>query len=94
MPTVEALVFCSREIFGVPDYRDCMGALSAVPRHNDIQFFVEQQLRTQLPQANWPPFVDPRPSGSRREVVQVPKIWTYSRSSWGIVSRPKTDGYT
>lgn len=78
---VEAFVFCSADIFGFPNYRDCMGALSAVPTDEVVQFFVEQQLRTGLPEANWVTFVDPRSPGTRREVVQLPKLWNYGRSS-------------
>lgn len=78
---VESFIFCSRDIFGFPKYSDCMLALRAVPTDNVIQYFVEQQLRTGLPEANWATFVDPRPSGSKREVVQVPKLWNRRRSS-------------
>ena len=89
---VEAtFVYCSRENFGVPNYRDCTVALSVLPTTEIIQFFVEQQLRTGLPEANWAKFVDPRPFGSQREVVQVPKLWNHSRSRWNIVRRPITD---
>ena len=78
---VTTFVFCSREVFGIPEYRDCMDALSSVPRDNVIQFFVEQQLRTGLPVANWAPFTDPRPTESRKEIMQVPKLWNQGRSS-------------
>lgn len=74
--TVDGFVFCSREIFGVPKYSDCAGALSAVPTDNVIQFFVEQQLRTEPPEANWPQFFDPRPIGLQKAIVQVPKWWS------------------
>ena len=59
----------------------CVWALSAVPTETAIRFFVEQQLRTELPQANWAPFVDLRPFGSQGDVVQVPKIWSHGRPS-------------
>lgn len=81
MCIVDAFVFCSRQIFGFPNYTDCMGALSAIPTDNVVQFFVEQQLRTGLPEVNWPAFVDPRPFGSRKEIVQMPKFWNHGRSS-------------
>ena len=90
--TVEAtFVYCSREIFGFPNYEDCTVALSVVPTDEIIQFFVEQQLRTGLPEANWAKFVDPRPFGSQREVMQVPKLWNHSKSRWNIVRRPIID---
>lgn len=78
---VTAFVFCSRDVFGIPDYRDCMDALSSVPTENVIHFFVEQQLRTGLPEAGWAPFTDPRPTGSQKEIMQVPKLWSHGRSS-------------
>ena len=58
-----------------------MDALSSVPRDSVIRFFVEQQLRTGLPEANWALFTDPRPTGSRKEIMQVPKLWNQGRSS-------------
>ena len=76
---IEASVFCSREVFGRPRYRDCMQALSAVPTDKFVQFFVEQQLRTDFPGASWPQFVDPRPLGRQKKVVQVPKLWNYGK---------------
>ena len=74
-------MFCSREVFGVPNYRDCTRTLSAIPTDNVVQFFVEQQLRTALPGANWAPFVDPRPVGQQEPIVQVPKWWSYGKAS-------------
>ena len=83
---VEAFVFCSREVFGVPNYRDCTRALSAIPTDNVVQFFVEQQLRTALPGANWPSFRDPRPVGQQEPIVQVPKWWSYGKASLGTIA--------
>ena len=68
-----------------------MAALSAMPRDQDTRFFVEQQLRTRLPEGDWPPFLDPRPVELREEVVQVPKFWSFSRSSRSISTRPMTE---
>lgn len=79
--TVDAYVYCSRETFGAPRYTDCTGTLSAVPTDAVTQFFVEQQLRTGLPGANWYSFVDPRPVGLRKEVVQIPKWWSQGKST-------------
>ena len=81
VPILEAFVFCSKEIFGRPKYRDCMDALSAVPTSRFVQFFVEQQLRADYPGASWPPFVDPRPFGRQKQVVQLPKLWNYGKLS-------------
>ena len=81
---VEASVICSRETFGVPNYGDCTRALSVLPLDHDVRFFVEQQLRTGLPAANWDSFVDPRPSGLQNEAVQVPKLWNEGESNWGL----------
>lgn len=77
----KASVFCSREVFGIPKYRDCANALSAVPTDNVIQFFVEQQLRNPSPGADWSMFVDPRPVGSQQEIVQLPKFWSQGEIS-------------
>lgn len=63
-----------------------MGALSAVPTDEVVQFFVEQQLRTGLPEANWVTFVDPRSPGTRREVVQLPKLWNYGACNIALLS--------
>ena len=71
VPILEAFVFCSKEIFGCPKYRDCMDALWALPTSRFVQFFVEQQLRADFPGANWPPSVDPRPFRRRKQSCAV-----------------------
>lgn len=63
-----------------------MGALSAVPTDDVVQFFVEQQLRTGLPEANWARFADPRTSGSQKEVLQVPKLWSHGHCNIALLS--------
>ena len=72
----EALVFCSRENFGVPQYRSCMDALSSLRTEEIPRFFVEQQLRTTMPDGDWPPFVDHGPGRTQKDIVQIPKWWT------------------
>ena len=76
---LDALTFCSRNSFGIPRYRDCASALSAVPKDSSTRYFVEQQLRTRFPGENWVPFVDPRPPGLQKNVVQLPKWWSYGK---------------
>lgn len=39
-------------------------------------FFLEQQLRTSGPSADWLPFVHPRPAFAKELVVQLPKWWS------------------
>lgn len=72
----EALVFCSRENFGAPQYRSCMDALSSLPTEEHPRFFVEQQFRTTVPDADWAPFVDTRPGHTQKDIVQIPKWWS------------------
>ena len=54
VPILEAFVFCSKEIFGCPKYRDCMDALSALLTSRFVQFFVEQQLRADFREQTGP----------------------------------------
>ena len=83
--TVEASVFCSREIYGIPKYSDCQHALLAVPGEEVIHYFVEQQLRAGWSRKDWPSFDDPRRDPNKQKVVQVPKLWNAGgciRSAW------------
>ena len=77
----EALALCSKDIFGIPGYRDCMNALSAVPTDQNAQFFVEQQFREASTDADWAGFVDPRPWPYRKEIVQIPKWWSQGNNA-------------
>ena len=91
--TVEAFVFCSREVYGFPKYSDCQIALSGLPNQDVSHFFVEQQLRTRLPRYDWHSFDDPRPFRYRNKVVQVPKMWSVGRCTRSAWRRPIADEY-
>lgn len=68
---------CSH-IYGHPAPADCASALAKIPRDATSRFFVEQQMRTELPVANWIPFVDTRRSRPQ-PVSQLPKWWSRGR---------------
>ena len=76
---VNGRVYCSARSFGYTDSADCSAALLNLPENTEDQFFVEQQLRTALPTADWRPFVDSRPPAFHQVVVQTPKLWSHSQ---------------
>ncbi|KAM0794004.1 hypothetical protein BDR22DRAFT_895590 [Usnea florida] len=41
------------------------------------QWFLEQQVQTALPAADWRSWVDPRPPAIRQPFVQLPKWWSH-----------------
>lgn len=63
------------DINGSPTQADCTVALASLPRDTAVHYFVEQQMRTAPPVANWIPFVD---HGERdpQLIVQLPKWWS------------------
>lgn len=68
--------YCN-SIYGYPLYSDCTKVLSRLPQDEGTRFFVEQQLRSVPPRADWPPFEDPRPREHQQTVVQIPKWWSH-----------------
>ena len=91
--TVEASVFCSREVYGFPKYSDCQTALLGLPNQDVLHYFVEQQLRTGPPRYDWYSIHDPRPFRYRNKVVQVPKMWSDGRCSRSAWRRPIANEY-
>ena len=67
---------CSNERYGSPASESCLEAVSKIPQDRTLRYFVEQQLRTAPPQADWPGFQDSRPVGSKASVMQLPKLWS------------------
>ena len=74
-PTSQAasMPTCSK-IYGNPARGDCTAALDLLPRDTTIRYFVEQQMRTAKPVADWILFVDPR--RTKRPIAQLPKLWS------------------
>ena len=69
-------IFCSRAVYGVPSQEDCTRALLTLPIDDEsLRYFIEQQLATFPPQADWPGWTDSRPKEEQTEAVQVPKFW-------------------
>ena len=71
---------CSIPRYGQPRRSDCGGALSKIPESRTINFFVEQQLRTAPPRADWARFEDPRAPRHRYPVKQLPILWSQGRA--------------
>lgn len=69
---------CSN-IYGSPAPADCAAALAKLPRDTTIRYFVEQQMRTAPPAADWIPFVDTR-GALAQPVSQLPIWWSHGRS--------------
>lgn len=69
------------DIYGSPTQADCTAALASLPRDTAVHYFVEQQIRTAPPVANWIPFVD---HGERdpQLIVQLPKWWSRGESDF------------
>lgn len=67
---------CNGGLYGSPTYADCHHALSSIPQDTAIHFFVEQQLRTAPPQADWEYFPDLRPLRYQLPHAQTPKWWS------------------
>ncbi len=77
---VHGRVYCNSRAYGSPVSADCSAALLNLPRDSADQWFVEQQLRTNIPTSDWRPFVDGRPPAARDSIVQLPKWWSHSQS--------------
>lgn len=69
-------------VYGFPLYSDCTKVLSRLPQDEIVHFFVEQQLRSAAPQADWPPFEDPRLRKYQQAVVQIPKWWSHGEDAF------------
>jgi len=67
---------CDSGLYGSPTYADCHDAFSSIPQDTAVRFFVEQQLRTAPPQADWTYFPDPRPLEYQQTLAQTPKWWS------------------
>ncbi len=82
IPVRASLFYCSKAIYGVPAQQDCQEVLSTLPAADLFyRYFVEQQLSTGLPQADWTHWSDRRPLGLRQKIIQVPKFWSYGEDS-------------
>ena len=81
-------VFCSRSQYGAPTHSSCVAAFKNLYTGDDKKrLFVEQQLRVELPQGNWKPISDPRPSESVQAIVQIPKFWSDGKHEPGPIQR-------
>ena len=74
---VSGAFYCSASGYGNPDYGDCLAALSTLPSTVADQWFLEQQVRTELPTADWQHWVDSRPPALRQPLAQLPKWWSH-----------------
>jgi len=74
--SINALPICDSGLYGSPTYADCHGAVASIPQDRAVRFFVEQQLRTAPPQADWTYFSDPRPLEYQQTIAQTPKWWS------------------
>ena len=82
--------FCSRNIYNRPTLQDCSDALAALPLADQAyRFYFEQQLRAAPPESDWQGYQDARPIALRRNIVQIPKIW-----SKGEETRPEVGSIT
>ena len=73
--------FCSKGIFGVPALADCYQALDSLPTTDHfLRYFIEDQLATAPPQADWPAWSDSRPIRERQKSIQVPKFWASGKA--------------
>ena len=79
---VDGRVYCSARFYGSPDSVDCSAALLNLPGDTADRWFLEQQLRTALPTADWRSFVDGRSPALWQPVVQLQKWWSHSQSSF------------
>lgn len=71
---------CSKDIYGSPILQDCAYALNALPRADGFfNYYIEPQLLTAPPDFDWEGWADDRPFGLRRELVQIPKFWSFGK---------------
>ena len=72
--------FCSKNIYDSPLIQDCSHALAALPQADGFyRYFIEQQLQAAPPEYGWESRKDERPISQQRNLVQVPKYWSYSQ---------------
>lgn len=66
---------------------DCARALAALP-HADgyYRYYVEPQVETAPPEADWQGWTDERPEQLQRKVVQVPKFWSYGSCNLALMT--------
>ena len=77
---VIAEVICSQAAYGTPFLGDCLQALVGTGFSDQTpRYFVEPQLFTSPPDADWAAFHDPRSPVFRTQSVQLPKFWTYGK---------------
>lgn len=97
MPASQALSTPTcNTVYGNPARIDCAVALAKLPRDTTARYFVEQQMRTALPAANWIPFTDSR-GQYLQPVSQLPKWWSRGKSIFihsQISSSTPADGFT
>ena len=83
LPTSQALSSPTcNNIYGNPFWADCTAALDRMPHDSTGRFFVEQQMRTAPPAADWIAFVDGQ-GRYPQSVAQLPKWW--SRGEFNIL---------
>ena len=70
---------CSKGPYGQPIYADCSKAISRLPQDKFVRLFVEQDIRTALPWADWSAFADPRPREYQQTLMQLPKWWSHGK---------------
>ena len=72
--------FCSKAAYNSPIIPDCAHALAALPQADEYyRFYVEPQVETAPPKADWQGWIDERPLQYQRKVIQVPKFWNYGK---------------
>ncbi|KAL2046437.1 hypothetical protein N7G274_001884 [Stereocaulon virgatum] len=87
VPTKGSAFFCSKEIFGVPALADCYRAVDNLPKTDKfLRYFIEEQLATGPPQADWPGWRDLRPTTEQRKSIQVPKFWAFGTCNIALLS--------
>lgn len=68
---------CNSVVYGRPIPTDCQKLLSRLPQDKEVHVFVDQQMRTAPPQADWTYIGDPRPREYQQTLVQLPKWWSH-----------------
>lgn len=75
-----SMYLCSGHVYGSPILQDCAHALNTLPEADGFfNYYVEPQLSTAPPDFDWEGWADKRPIGLRRDLVQVPKFWSYGK---------------
>ena len=60
--------------------QDCAHVLAALPQADDFyRYYVEPQLETAPPGADWQGWIDGRPLPFQRKLIQVPKLWSFGK---------------